>query len=105
MPAPQERISRSKRTVVHLFTLVRLPHRPSLPARPRGSICEMAIGLAGMIPPAITPDVHRVHHVLLAALLVLCPGMLRAQVSKHLPLYDAQDKVVYGKVRMADGSA
>src|SRR5689334_7222510 len=48
---------------------------------------------------------RRVDRACLPLVLVLCSGLLHAQVSKHLPIYDAQDKVVYGKVRMADGSA
>src|SRR5437773_6544018 len=49
-------------------------------------------------------DVRRLLNLLLS-LLVLCANLLHAQVSKHLPIYDAQEKVVYGKVRMADGGS
>jgi tetratricopeptide (TPR) repeat protein len=66
-----------------------------------------ARNIPAQIPSATAPRVHDVRRLLnlLLSLLVLCASLLHAQVSKHLPIYDAQERVVYGKVRMADGSS
>jgi tetratricopeptide (TPR) repeat protein len=42
---------------------------------------------------------------ILGSTVLLSAGLMPAQESKHLPVYSAQDKILYGKVKVEDGSA
>jgi len=43
--------------------------------------------------------------LLVAFLNTLSASNLNAQLARHLPIYDAQDKILYAKIKMADGTA
>src|SRR5439155_22977989 len=41
----------------------------------------------------------------IAFLMILCTSPVQAQTSKHLPIYDSENKFLYGEVRLEDGAS